>query len=59
MTEHQCLLWLLSRLQKLIRSLPVHQSLVPESKLKEGNMVAIRCAHWDTVLYPLERGAMD
>lgn len=31
----------------------VHQSLVPESKLKEGNAVAIRCAHGDTVLYPL------
>ena len=31
----------------------VHQRLVSENKLKEGDAVAIRCAHGDTVLYPL------
>lgn len=31
----------------------VHQDLVPASKVKEGEVVAIRCAHGDTVLYPL------
>ena len=31
----------------------VHKSLVPEQKLKEGEAVTIRCAHGDTVLYPL------
>ena len=31
----------------------VHQDLVPEKKLLEGEAVAIRCAHGDTVLYPL------
>ena len=29
------------------------QRLVPEGELKKGNAVAIRCAHGDTVLYPL------
>ena len=31
----------------------VHRSLVPKEKLLEGEAVAIRCAHGDTVLYPL------
>ncbi len=31
----------------------VHQELVPEGKLKEGDAVAIRCTHGDMVLYPL------
>ena len=31
----------------------VHQELVPRSKMLEGEAVAIRCAHGDTVLYPL------
>ena len=31
----------------------IHQSLVPKEKLLEGEAVAIRCAHGDTVLYPL------
>ena len=37
----------------------VHQSLVPESKLKEGNVVAIRCTHGNTVLYPLADMTME
>ena len=31
----------------------VHQDLVPPQQLLEGEAVAIRCAHGDTVLYPL------
>ena len=31
----------------------VHQKLVSEDKLKDAGAVAIRCAHGDTVLYPL------
>ena len=31
----------------------VRQELVPRSKMLEGEAVAIRCAHGDTVLYPL------
>lgn len=31
----------------------VSQELVPRSKMLEGEAVAIRCAHGDTVLYPL------
>ena len=31
----------------------VHRSLVSKEKLLEGEAVAIRCAHGDTVLYPL------
>ena len=31
----------------------VHQELVPRGKMLEGEAVAIRCAHGDTVLYPL------
>ena len=37
----------------------VHQSLVPGSKLKERSVVAIRCAHGDTVLYPLADITME
>ena len=31
----------------------VHQELVPRDRLLEGEAVAIRCAHGDTVLYPV------
>ena len=31
----------------------VHKTWVPPHKLKEGNAVTIRCAHGNTVLYPL------
>lgn len=31
----------------------VRQELVPKEKLLDGEAVAIRCAHGDTVLYPL------
>ena len=31
----------------------IHQSLVPEDKLLPGEAIAIRCAHGNTVLYPL------
>ena len=31
----------------------VRQDLVPESKIIEGNVVTIRCAHGDTVFYPI------
>ena len=31
----------------------IHKSWVPPHKLKEGDAVTIRCAHGDTVLYPL------
>ena len=31
----------------------VHKTWVPPHNLKEGNAVTIRCAHGDTVLYPL------
>ena len=37
----------------------VHQELVPEYKLKEGEAVAICCAHGDTVLYPLAEVTME
>ena len=37
----------------------IHQDLVPESKIKEGEAVAIRCAHGDTVLYPLAQISME
>ena len=33
----------------------VHSDLVPEGKFLEGEAVTIRCAHGDTVLYPLAR----
>ena len=31
----------------------VRSNLVPQDKIMEGEVVAIRCAHGDTVLYPL------
>ena len=31
----------------------VHKDLVPQDKIVEGDAVTIRCAHGDTVLYPL------
>ena len=31
----------------------VRQDLVPERKVLEGDVVTIRCAHGDTVLYPV------
>ncbi len=37
----------------------VHQDLVPENKMKDGEAVAIRCAHGDTVLYPLAQVHME
>ena len=37
----------------------VHQDLVPRAKFKEGEVVAIRCAHGDTVLYPLAEISLD
>lgn len=37
----------------------VHQELVPESQFKDGEAVAIRCAHRDTVLYPLVEVTME
>lgn len=37
----------------------VHQDLVPESKIQESEVMAIRCAHGDTVLYPLAEISME
>ena len=37
----------------------IHQDLVPEGKIKEGEAVAIRCAHGDTELYPLAQISME
>ena len=31
----------------------VRQDLIPEGKIIEGDAVTIRCAHGDTVLYPV------
>ena len=31
----------------------VHKELVPQDMIVEGDAVTIRCAHGDTVLYPL------
>ena len=31
----------------------VRQDLVPQEKILEGDVATIRCAHGDTVLYPL------
>ena len=33
----------------------VHKDLVPQDKIVEGDAVTIRCAHGDTVLYPLAK----
>ena len=37
----------------------IHQDLVPENKIKDGEAIAIRCAHGDTVLYPLAQVHME
>ena len=37
----------------------VRQELVPGSKVLEGDAVTIRCAHGDTVLYPVARLDME
>jgi len=37
----------------------VHQSLVPDKKIQEGEAIAIRCAHGDTVLYPLAEVSLE
>ena len=37
----------------------VHQKLVPIGKLRDGEAVAIRCAHGDTVLYPLAQISLE
>ena len=37
----------------------VHQDLVPRDKIREGEAVAIRCAHGDTVLYPLPHISLE
>lgn len=37
----------------------VHQDLVPEEKFLEGEAVAIRCAHGNTILYPLAQISME
>ena len=31
----------------------VRRALVPDKKMQEGDVVTIRCAHGDTVLYPV------
>ena len=37
----------------------VHRDFVPSQKLLEGEALAIRCAHGDTVLYPLARVTVE
>ena len=37
----------------------VHRKLVPDRKMREAGAVAIRCAHGDTVLYPLARISLE
>ena len=37
----------------------VHRKLVPEDKIQDAEAVAIRCAHGDTVLYPLAEITME
>ena len=37
----------------------VHQSFVSEDKIQDGEAVAIRCAHGDTVLYPIARISLE
>ena len=32
---------------------------MPESKIQQGEAVAIRCAHGDTVLYPLAKISLE
>ena len=37
----------------------VHRSFVSEDKIQDGEAVAIRCAHGDTVLYPIARISLE
>ena len=37
----------------------VRKDLVPDKKMREGDVVTIRCAHGDTVLYPLAEVQME
>ena len=37
----------------------VHQELVPPENILEGDVATIRCAHGDTVLYPLAKVQME
>ena len=37
----------------------VRQELVPPEKILEGDVATIRCAHGDTVLYPLANIQME
>ena len=37
----------------------VHRKLVPKEKAQDGGGVAIRCAHGDTVLYPLAKISLE
>ena len=37
----------------------VHQKLVPEGKVKEGEAVAMQCVHGDTVLYPVAEISLE
>ena len=37
----------------------VHQKLVPESKIKEGEAVAMQCVHGDTVVYPVAEVTLE
>ena len=37
----------------------VHQELVPPQNILEGDVATIRCAHGDTVLYPLAKVQME
>ena len=37
----------------------VHRKLVPKEKAQDGEAVAIRCAHGDTVLYPLAKISLE
>lgn len=37
----------------------MHRDFVPENKIKKAEAVAIRCAHGDTVLYPLAQVSIE
>lgn len=37
----------------------VYRKYVPENRIQEGEAVAIRCAHGDTVLYPLTKISVE
>lgn len=41
------------------RTIKVHHNLVGEDKQLEGETVTVRCAHRDTVLYPLAEVEME